>query len=172
MSIHTNNIFKNSFEKHDIENKSKKIYLDKNLKSKKFSEYNFANFYESNLSIEYKILKDIITDFKRGVDIIEKYFKIPEFIGKGKKIDRMFKIINKITNVEYTPDKDLGFIFKLDLKDEYKNNSIRFYFYKISNSYNLLLVDLYHLVIYTNDQNIENDYKYVSNYSGNICNIK
>lgn len=168
----TNNRFKSSFEEQDEKEKRRVINLATNLKSKKLPNYKFANYFESKLSQEYKLLSDIYCDYKKGIDIIEKYFNNLKFIGESKKIIRMFKIINEFTGVNYTAEEDMGHIFKLDLKDEYKNKSIRFYFYKIQNSYNLLLTDLYHLVIYTNSQNVEKDYKKVEKYSGNILLIK
>ena len=168
----TDNRFKSTFEVQEEKEKHRAINLITNLKSKKFPDYSFANYFESKLSQEYKLLSNIYSDYKSGIDIIDKYFNNLKFIGESKKIIRMFKIINKFTGVDYTPENDLGHIFKLDLKDEYKNKSIRFYFYKIQNSYNLLLIDLYHLVIYTNSQNIEKDYKKIEKYSGNILLIK
>lgn len=171
-----NNLFisnkpKNRFKK---EEKVLTLRIDGNFKSLRIKEEKFTNYYESNKSIEYQILKQMYGDYKSGINILDKYFNEPGYLclgpGQTEKINRVFRISINATR-KFIRHEEIGNIFKMDLKKEYCNDKIRFYFKKENEELNLLFIDLFHLGILTKNQILENEYNRYKDYTGNISKI-
>lgn len=151
------------------------LALEDNFKSFRVKDEKFTNYFETNKSIEYKILKQIYDDYKSGVNILNKYFNNPGYLhlgpGQTEKINRVFRI-SLNANGKIIRHVEIGNVFKLNLKDEYCNDKIRFYFKKEDGKLNLLFIDLFHLGILTRNQNLEKEYERYKNFNGNILDIK
>ncbi len=171
--MHANNVILNRTKSPQ----SVRTLLNNNFKSKDVEPDKFTNFIEGTLCREYKILKSIKSDFKSGIDIKDKYFKEIKLVengpGQKEKIDRLLRIINRISGEIIIRDAMVG-IWKANLKEEYSDNRIRFYFIFRNDNLELLCVDVFHLGILTRGQAEEINRLYLNqkNNSHNICNIK
>ena len=175
--MHQDNIFINNKPKNRFKKEEKKLTLnmEENFKSDRVKDEKFTNYFESNKSIEYQILKKIYIDYKSGINVLEKYFNSPNYLclGKGQteKINRVFRIVLAIAR-KFIRHEEIGNVFKLNLKEEYCNDKIRFYFKKERNELNLLFIDIFHLGILTKTQVLDEEYDKYKNYTGNILTIK
>lgn len=172
-----NNLFKNNKPNNRFKIKKENIVvnLEENFKSQRIEQEMFTNYFESNKSIEYQILKKVYNDYKSGINILEKYFNNPNYLslgpGQKEKINRVFRISMQITK-KFMRHEEIGNVFKMNLKEEYCNDKIRFYFKKEKEQLCLLFIDLFHLGILTKNQVLKNEYNKYKKYTGNILNIK
>ncbi len=172
-----NNIFINNKTKNRFRKEEKELILNakENFKSDRIKEEKFTNYFQSNSSIEYKILNDIYNDYISGINILDKYFNEPDYLylgsGQTEKINRVLRIAIKVTN-KFLMHIDVKDIFKMNLKENYCNDKIRFYFKKNNNELDLLFIDLFHLGILTKQQKLEIEYNKYKDFTGNILSIK
>lgn len=169
MSTFKNNTFVKRINRFDenktsfMEEKYSCIQMKTNMKSIKLSNEKFTNFAKSQGAKIYKELNSIYKDLckLRNVNIGD-LFKVDEIIYNGKLYKRLKNIIESNLQKKLTDAELVNKVIKCSYKD---NKSIRLYFYyKEGDVLNLVLVDLYHLALYSNKSS---GYDYEKIYSRN-----
>ena len=122
----------------------KRIDFDSGPKSKNLEEYYFTNFYGNENESAYCLIKELYSFCCNGDFEFLNELKISE-LRKSDRIDRLLKILSEIQDKKYS-EKDLFSIYKT----RYKNHDeLRIYIKRSRNNLSVILLDLYHLGIYS-----------------------
>lgn len=124
-----------------------KLELDYAMKSINKEEFKFTNFVKSDQSNQYKLLKELYVDYKKGKNILDKFeaYDIEVFSRNTKRLSDILSY----NNMEKFNNNRISNILKYQLKEG--NNTLRIYIEKESANNNCVLkvrlIDLFHLAI-------------------------
>ena len=119
-----------------------KFDLGKSLNSINYFDIFFTNYAKSNNQKEFKIIRDLYIKTLNNDNVLNNYIW-DELYYKEKVIERLIDIINKFHNANFQVS-DITKIFKLKNKFESK---IHLYVIINNDVAEILLIDLYHLII-------------------------
>lgn len=144
----------------------KHFNFERGLKSKNIKEYCFTNFSKNQTDEAYDIvIKYYLQYLNNNHDFLDDF--VIDELSYNARVERLFKIINKIQGVKYNK-RDCQKIIKM--KNVY-NKELHLYILKNKDNYSILLIDLYHLAIFGRNfesgrehiTSIDKKYRYHSN---------
>lgn len=115
------------------------------LKSKNLPDCNFTNFANSQDEEVYNLVMDYyISYLNNDYSFLDSDFEMDE-LDPGYRAERLFDIIAAIQRIKYQK-KDCRHILKMNNN---KNPELHFFIRRNKNNLKMLLIDLYHLGIYS-----------------------
>lgn len=149
----------------------KTIKFKKYFKSIKDDKLFFTNFAKSRACKEYLKLNELYRELATKRINLDKHFQPDELINDYKTINRLKQII------EINTEKSITYKEIVDNVCKFKNreyNGVQFYFYRLKEELNLLLVDIHHLAIPASIDGkyyTERDFNIKKKYKEDISNI-
>lgn len=120
------------------------LELDFAVKSIKLDRYKFTNFVKSEQNEQYKLIKEIYIDYKKGKNILDR-FKAYDVELHYKNTQRLLDILS-YNNMQKFTKMRVSNILKYHMVDN--NNKLRIYIERDINGCLIVrLIDLFHLAI-------------------------
>lgn len=149
----------------------KTIKFKKYFKSIKNDKLFFTNFAKSQACKEYVKLSELYKELSTRKINLDKHFQIDELVNDYETINRLKQIIEINIEKSITYREIVNNVCKLRNREYY---GVQFYFYRLNNELNLLLIDIHHLAIpakINGKYYTERDFNIKKRYKEDISNI-
>ena len=130
-----------------------KLEMDYAMKSIKMENEKFTNFVKTKQNEQYKLLKDIYLDYKKGKNILDR-FEAYDVELHSKNTQRLANILSHNNMSPFTKAR-ISNILKYHFKGD--NKKLKLYIEKDNNNLFVRLIDLYHLGIPSKHKGIPAD---------------